>query len=232
MNCLILIENLNAFIFPLPQESTYVNLETFQTMTKLFSIVVLHKGETAATILKAGWDLSSISFFQRGTAQDFITFTSRILVERTGVGARQSVKEAEYMCHVFVRADKLAVVCVSDHEYPPRVAHTMMQRLSEDFAGQVSAPEWSKGQEVSGFTGQCEVYLSKFQDPTQSDAMSRLQSDLDDTKIVLHNTIEAVLQRGEKLDDLVDKSEALSMQSKAFYKTARKTNSCCGTSWG
>lgn len=42
-----------------------------------------------------------------------------------------------------------------------------------------------------------------------------------------HNTIEAVLQRGEKLDDLVSKSEGLSMQSKAFYKTARKTNSCC-----
>ena len=50
--------------------------------------------------------------------------------------------------------------------------------------------------------------------------------------IFQHNTIEAVLQRGEKLDDLVDKSEALSLQSKAFYKTARKTNSCCGTSWG
>jgi len=201
-------------------------------MTKLFSIVVLYKGESAAHILKAGWDLSSISFFQRGTAQDFITFTSKILVERTGVGARQSVKEAEYMCHVFVRADNLAVVCVSDHEYPPRVAHTMMQRLSEDFAGQITPSEWTKPQEVVGFNGQLEVYMQKFQDPTQSDAMSRLQSDLDDTKIVLHSTIEAVLQRGEKLDDLVDKSEALSMQSKAFYKTARKTNSCCGTSWG
>lgn len=34
-----------------------------------------------------------------------------------------------------------------------------------------------------------------------------------------HNTIEAVLERGEKLDDLVEKSEGLSMQSKAFYKT-------------
>lgn len=42
-----------------------------------------------------------------------------------------------------------------------------------------------------------------------------------------HNTLEAVLQRGEKLDDLVSKSEGLSAQSKAFYKTARKTNSCC-----
>lgn len=34
-----------------------------------------------------------------------------------------------------------------------------------------------------------------------------------------HNTIEAVLQRGEKLDDLVLKSEGLSTQSKTFYKT-------------
>jgi Synaptobrevin/VAMP-like protein len=57
--------------------------------------------------------------------------------------------------------------------------------------------------------------------------MTKIQEELDETKIILHNTIEAVLQRGEKLDDLVSKSEGLSMQSKAFYKTARKTNSCC-----
>jgi hypothetical protein len=37
-----------------------------------------------------------------------------------------------------------------------------------------------------------------------------------------HKTIESVLQRGEKLDNLVERSNALSMQSKAFYKTAKK----------
>ena len=108
----------------------------------------------------------------------------------------------------------------------------MIQRIMEDFVGQIDPSQWTWGEQVAGFNGQCKVYLSKFQDPAKSDAMSRLQTDLDDTKIILHNTIEAVLQRGEKLDDLVDKSEALSMQSKAFYKTARKTNSCCGTTWG
>jgi synaptobrevin family protein YKT6 len=70
-------------------------------------------------------------------------------------------------------------------------------------------------------------FLQKYQNPKEADAMSKIQSDLDETKIILHNTIEAVLQRGEKLDDLVEKSEGLSVQSKAFYKTARKTNSCC-----
>lgn len=199
---------------------------------KLLSIVVVYKGSTAAHILKAGYDLSSISFFQRSTAQEFITFTSRILAERTSVGGRQSVKEAEYYCHSFVRADSLAGICFTDHEYPPRVAHTMLSRVLDDFAGQVPSAEWSVGTETSKFQGQLETYIAKFQNPAQSDPMSRMQTDLDDTKIILHNTIEAVLQRGEKLDDLVDKSEALSLQSKAFYKTARKTNSCCGTSWG
>ena len=36
-----------------------------------------------------------------------------------------------------------------------------------------------------------------------------------------------VLQRGEKLDDLVAKSSDLSAQSKMFYTTAKKQNSCC-----
>jgi hypothetical protein len=39
---------------------------------------------------------------------------------------------------------------------------------------------------------------------------------------VQHKTIESVLQRGEQLDSLVDKSAALSASSKSFYKTAKK----------
>ncbi|KAJ6599780.1 hypothetical protein DFH09DRAFT_1503943, partial [Mycena vulgaris] len=51
-----------------------------------------------------------------------------------------------------------------------------------------------------------------------------------ETKIVLHKNIESVLQRGERLDTLVDRSNHLSAQSTTFlsqYKTAKKTNSCC-----
>lgn len=55
----------------------------------------------------------------------------------------------------------------------------------------------------------------------------KVQQELDETKIVLHKTIENVLQRGEKLDNLVDKSESLTASSKMFYKQAKKTNSCC-----
>lgn len=105
---------------------------------KLFAIVILYKGEPTCHILKASYDLSSFSFFQRGSVQEFINFTSKILGERTQIGERQSVKEAEYMCHAFVRSDSLVGVCLSDHDYPHRVAHTMLTKVMEDFTNQVS----------------------------------------------------------------------------------------------
>ena len=81
----------------------------------------------------------------------------------------------------------------------------------------------------------------------------KVQKELDETKIVLvsdrcdylfslqrqtpllggpscrwltpqHKTIESVLERGEKLDNLVERSNALSQQSKLFYKTAKKVS--------
>lgn len=65
------------------------------------------------------------------------------------------------------------------------------------------------------------------QDPAQVDKLTKIQRDLDETKITLHRTIESMLERGEKLDNLVEKSSDLSMASQMFYKQARKTNSCC-----
>lgn len=57
----------------------------------------------------------------------------------------------------------------------------------------------------------------KYQDPQQADSIMKIQKELDETKIVLHKTIESVLERGEKIDTLVAKSDGLSAQSKMFY---------------
>nr|CAG4641228.1 EOG090X0E6P [Eulimnadia texana] len=197
-------------------------------MVKLYSLSVLFRNQQAtAQSLKAAHDLSSFSFFQRSSVQEFMIFTSKIIVERTQPASRQSVKQGDYMCHVYVRADGLAGVLVSDHEYPHRVAHTLLMKILDDFAVKVPQSQWSESSPaVVSFTG-LDATLAKYQNPREADALTKVQAELDETKIILHNTIEAVLQRGEKLDDLVAKSQGLSDASKMFYKTARKTNSCC-----
>ena len=61
--------------------------------------------------------------------------------------------------------------------------------------------------------------LAEYQSPEKVDKILAVDKSLVETKAILHKTIEAVLERGEKLDDLVDKSAALSATSRAFYKT-------------
>ncbi len=72
-----------------------------------------------------------------------------------------------------------------------------------------------------------EESLLKYQEPTNVDKILKLDKQLNETKEVLYQTIDKVLARGEKLDELVAKSDGLSAQSKLFYKQAKKTNSCC-----
>lgn len=196
-------------------------------MVRVYGLAVVYKGVNSATILKSAYDLSSFSFFQRGSVQEFMTFVSKTMVERTQPASRQSVKEGEYMLQVYVRADNLAGILISDHEYPNRVAHTLITKILDEFSARVPASTWPTANETTVDFPVLPQHLAKYQNPREADALTRIQDDLDETKIILHDTIKAVLERGEKLDDLVAKSDSLSMHSKAFYKTAKKTNSCC-----
>ncbi|EGE84756.1 SNARE Ykt6 [Blastomyces gilchristii SLH14081] len=65
------------------------------------------------------------------------------------------------------------------------------------------------------------------EDPGKADEIAKIQRQLDDTKQVLYQTVDKLLERGEKLDSLIAKSDNLSMQSKAFATQAKKQNSCC-----
>ncbi|GMN64060.1 hypothetical protein TIFTF001_033136 [Ficus carica] len=59
--------------------------------------------------------------------------------------------------------------------------------------------------------------LQRFQDPAEADKLMRIQRELDETKIILHKTIDSVLARGEKLDSLVEKSSDLSAASQLAF---------------
>lgn len=67
------------------------------------------------------------------------------MVERSQTASRQSIKEGEYMCHVFVRGDNLAGILVSDQEYPHRVAHTLITNVLNEFSKAVPPSSWPTG---------------------------------------------------------------------------------------
>jgi synaptobrevin family protein YKT6 len=62
-------------------------------MVKLYAVSVLFKGPNNAVWLKSAYDLSTFSYFQKNSVQEFMAFVSKTIVERTQTAARQSVKE-------------------------------------------------------------------------------------------------------------------------------------------
>uniref|UniRef100_A0A6T5VLC8 V-SNARE coiled-coil homology domain-containing protein n=1 Tax=Leptocylindrus aporus TaxID=1398097 RepID=A0A6T5VLC8_9STRA len=172
-------------------------------------------------------DLSSFGYFQRQGVSEMLTFFSKTFSKRTQPGQRQSVTHESYIVHCYVRGDGLAGTVTSDLEYPARVAFVMLTQMLDDFVQQFG-DSWKRETRPESMTfPKMEEYLEKFQNPAEADKLSKIQKDLDETTEILHQTIDSVLERGVKLDALVERSDDLSRQSKMFYKQAKKTNSCC-----
>lgn len=89
------------------------------------------------------------------------------------------------MCHAYVRGDGLAGVLISDHEYPSRVSHTLITKVLDEFAQRIAATSWPTLTEREVAFPQLNTYLAKYQNPREADAMTKIQEDLDETKIIL-----------------------------------------------
>ncbi|KAI4603727.1 palmitoyltransferase [Pestalotiopsis sp. IQ-011] len=192
---------------------------------KLHYIGIIKNDEKPGVELVSEKELSAYSRFTRQNYGEFMTMFSKTVAERTRPGQRQDVEEQDYTFHAYARTEGVCGIIMSDHEYPALVAHQLLSKILDDFLSAHPKSAWAQGQPQA--MPELKDHLAKYQDPKQADSIMKIQRELDETKIVLHKTIESVLQRGEKIDDLVAKSDGLSAQSKMFYTQAKKQNSCC-----
>ena len=178
------------------------------------------------TCLGKAEDVNEFGYFQRGSVREMLTFISRTIVKRTQPGQRQSVEQDQYLVHVTNRSGMVAIA-VMDKEYPSRSAFCVLGKMCDDYHEKFG-DSWKS---VTADDPRGDEFLAdaivRYQDPMEADKILKIQKELDDTKVVLHKTIDSVLARGEKLDNLVDKSTDLSLASQMFYKHAKKQNQCC-----
>jgi hypothetical protein len=172
---------------------------------KIFSLAVVLAPPSgpSATLCQAS-ELSSFSFYQKGSVGEFMSFFTKTVAERTSQGQRQSVQENNYTAHVYNRggAEQLAgrllffiaptkgaqlvptvAVIITDQEYPVRPAFSLLTKLLDDFTAKIPQSSFSNPSSIS--FPELNTYLQKYQDPRHADNIMRVQQELDETKIVL-----------------------------------------------
>lgn len=133
------------------------------------------------------------------------------------------------MFHVYSHKLGVCGVAISDAQYPSLAAHKLLGNVVNEFLAKFPASSWKDltasspraniKDQLAEYQKELQQQLAQYQDPAQIDTIGQIQRELDDTKQVLHQTIESVLGRQEKLDELVHKSNDLSDMSKGFYST-------------
>ncbi|KAI9695240.1 MAG: palmitoyltransferase [Bogoriella megaspora] len=191
---------------------------------KILYIGILKNEQKPAIELCAERDLSSYSRFTRTSVGEFMSLFSKTVAERTKPGQRQDVEEQSYTFHAYGRSEGVAGVIISDQEYPALVAHQLLSKVVDEFLTKYPRSTFASSNQELPFP-QLKEYIVKYQDPQQADSIMKIQKELDETKITLHKTIESMLERGEKIDNLVAKSDGLSTQSKMFYTQGSETES-------
>lgn len=197
---------------------------------KVFSIIILRwydDPKKACNVISSVYELSSFSYFQRGSVKEVALFVSREVAQRSKKGERQSISHQGYMCHSFVHPSEVTCALLCDNEYPQRVAFNLcniaIDNFLKEYEGTFKNYDTDQDLKVTGF----DALIAKYQDPEKADPVMKIQKDLDETKQILVKSIDQILERGEKLENLAAKSNDLSFQSKAFMTNAEKMNKCC-----
>lgn len=186
-----------------------------------------NKDTVEPVVLDAAFNLADYGYFQRSSVKEFLTFALRTLAKRLPPGVHGIDYEGK-LCYCFMLESGLGGIAICDKEYPSRVAVTLLREIVNEVKTGEHSATWKTTTVDGGLKiKDLETTLAEYQDPVKVDKIMKVDKSLTETKEVLTKTIEAVLERGEKLDDLVEKSTELSKTSKAFYKTAKSTNSCC-----
>jgi synaptobrevin family protein YKT6 len=164
------------------------------------------------------FDLSKFSFFMRNTIREIIMATfDEILKNKSSIPElRMALFHQEQIDSAYLatfKKDNKVILMIISNKYGRNTAEQLCKELIDEDNNN------NQTKIIEDYNKNYNVKINK---------LDKISEQLKDTKVLLIETIDCLLKRGERLDILLDKSIKLSEASKRFIKAAKKTNRCCG----
>ncbi|CAH3104538.1 unnamed protein product [Pocillopora meandrina] len=131
-----------------------------------------------------------------------------------------------YHFHVIVD-DGLVYLCMADEDFGKRQPYAFLEEIKRRFVNSslkqraISAHAYEFRRDFGQVLAS---QMSLYSDPgyDESDQITKVQKEVNEVKDVMTQNIEKVLERGEKIDVLVGKTEELDHSSQVFHRQAKR----------
>src|SRR3954463_2361750 len=95
--------------------------------------------------------------------------------------------------HVYGHKFGICGAMVTDHEYPEKVAQHILSKICDEFVIKYPRSAYTNVTKPNTLPfPELKDYIVKYQDPAEADSTVKIQKELDETKFILHKTIESV----------------------------------------
>jgi len=120
----------------------------------------------------------------------------------------------------------LVFLCATESDDGKKKAYAFLTEIQEAFSrgALLTRAHFATEGELNGEFSSTMQQLMEQYSRRDNDNLNLLQSQVDEVRDVMTQNIEKVLQRGENLEDLMDKTTDLEHHSMAFKKTARQVH--------
>jgi len=151
------------------------------------------------------------------------TTVTRVLLSKINPASdsKMSYIYDDYVFH-YMTEDGLTYLCLSDEQQKRRIPFLFLVDIKEKFvAAYGSRAKTAIAYAMPEFGRTLQDRMAFFNDNPAADNFGRVKDQLAEVKDVMVDNIERVLARGEKIELLVDKSEALNDSAKKFQRSSR-----------
>ncbi|XP_030464866.1 vesicle-associated membrane protein 713-like [Syzygium oleosum] len=134
-----------------------------------------------------------------------------------------SYSQDRYVFHV-KRTDGLVVLCMADDASERRIPFAFLEDIHQRFVKTysraiLSAPPYAMNDEFSRILSQ---EMERYSNDPNADRLNRLKGEMSQVRTVMINNIEKVLDRGDRLALLVEKTSTLQGNTLRFRKQSRR----------
>ena len=203
----------------------------------LYQLSILCKTYTDVFFVSDYKNYSSFGILKTSTLESFTKMTIRECIKKHNFDKNSSfIKIVDEKIPIDVvlymlslRDNNFIVALIASSKYPSRICKQIMLNIMNDFYDtKLMHPKLAIiANDVYIKNNYIEHIFNNYQDPKKCDKIELIKSQLDETKDIMINNINLILERGEKIEDLLQQSKDLNMTSKLFLKQTKKINSCC-----
>tara|TARA_B100000674_G_C37791420_1_gene891936 strand:- start:178 stop:942 length:765 start_codon:yes stop_codon:yes gene_type:complete len=159
---------------------------------------------------------------KEAAAGNYATVAAKLLRKFPTIDAKNTYNCNDNLNFHLLCSKGVFYLCLADKSVKLRIAYSFLGDVEKDFLSQ-HGDQWQKANAYSltSFRKRLQQLMKKWNDPNL-DKLSRLQNQVEDVKGVMQNNISKVLERGENLEVLVDRTQVLAQSAEQFHKRAKK----------